>query len=907
MAAWNPFCLLQTRKSGTRHPPRRRLRPTLEAFEDRCLPSTFVWFQNVDGNFNDPANWRDQNGMTGVPGAGDDAVIPGTGFTVTSSEDHTVQSLNANARLTVTAGTITVGDPINPSLLFQLVLDSGASFQVTAGTTFLTSGTDSHGSFDVSPGATLSFSGGMHHLDTGTTLAGAGHYRLSGGTLDIMDAIDAPPNFELAGGTLAGDGTFTVSNTTLSWTGGGMEGGMTGPGSTVIAPSGALAINGPDGKLLDTRSLTTNGPVTWAGAGSLRLDNGAVITNNSTWTLQGDQALTHALGPNGTFINNATGVVTKSTGPGAASVSAVFNNDGTVNGNSGTLQLSGGGFSAGTFNAAGTLSFTGLTQTLGAGAAFGGAGTVRVDGGTLVLNADVPATNFGLGSGTLSGTGTLTVAGNFAWTGGTMASPAGLGGLGGAVSNGALTINGPDLKLLAGGYTLTTNGTVTWAGAGPVRVDDGSVIANSGTWTLQGDQALTHALGTNGTFSNAAAGVVTKAAGTGAASIATVFNNDGTVTVNSGALQLGGDGIDTGTFNLAAATALQFTGGMHVLGAGTTVTGAGTVRVDGGTLTLNADVNVANFGLGSGLLTGTSTLTVAGTFAWTGGSMAGVSGTGGAVSNGALTISGPAAKVLDGGYTLTTNGTVTWTGPSDIRADNGVAILNTGTWTIQNDQALTHAFGISGTFSNAATGVVTKAAGLGVTSIDSTFNNDGTVNVNSGTVQLGGGGRSTGTFNGLAGTTLLFAGGTHMLLAGAPASLLSAGLVQVNGAAVILDTTAMVQDFELTSGSLELTGNGVLNVGGNYTQRVNSTLFIDLAGTTAGTGYGQLNVTGAANLAGTLTVNLTDGFSPGVGDSFTVLTFGSRTGDFGAKNLPPLGVGTWMEMDDPNDLTFTVV
>src|SRR5262249_27465194 len=150
--------------------------------------------------------------------------------------------------------------------------------------------------------------------------------------------------------------------------------------STVIASDGALAINGPNGKLLDTRSLTTNGPVTWGGAGSLRLDNGAAITNNSTWTLQGDQALTHALGPNGAFSNAATGVLTKAGGPGVASIAAALNNDGAVNANSGTLQLGGGGFSTGTFDAAGTLSFTGLTQTLGAGAALTGAGTVRVDG-----------------------------------------------------------------------------------------------------------------------------------------------------------------------------------------------------------------------------------------------------------------------------------------------------------------------------------------------------------------------------------------------------------------------------------------------------------------------------------------------------------------------------------------------
>jgi hypothetical protein len=39
-------------------------------------------------------------------------------------------------------------------------------------------------------------------------------------------------------------------------------------------------------------------------------------------------------------------------------------------------------------------------------------------------------------------------------------------------------------------------------------------------------------------------------------------------------------------------------------------------------------------------------------------------------------------------------------------------------------------------------------------------------------------------------------------------------------------------------------------------------------------------VTGIANLAGTLAVNLVNGFQPASGASFVVLTFGSHTGTF---------------------------
>src|SRR5579864_1603424 len=81
---------------------RRSFRPVLLCLEDRWLPSTFTWFQNVDGNFNDAAHWHDQNGNNGVPGAGDDAFINGGGFTVTSAVSNTVRSLNASSRLTLT-------------------------------------------------------------------------------------------------------------------------------------------------------------------------------------------------------------------------------------------------------------------------------------------------------------------------------------------------------------------------------------------------------------------------------------------------------------------------------------------------------------------------------------------------------------------------------------------------------------------------------------------------------------------------------------------------------------------------------------------------------------------------------------------------------------------------------------
>ena len=52
----------------------------------------------------------------------------------------------------------------------------------------------------------------------------------------------------------------------------------------------------------------------------------------------------------------------------------------------------------------------------------------------------------------------------------------------------------------------------------------------------------------------------------------------------------------------------------------------------------------------------------------------------------------------------------------------------------------------------------------------------------------------------------------------------------------------------------------------------------------AGTQYDQLRVGGSATLDGTLNVSLANGFTPADLDSFQVLTFGSRSGDFAVKN-----------------------
>ncbi|MCC7083947.1 MAG: hypothetical protein IT427_02945 [Pirellulales bacterium] len=70
-------------------------------------------------------------------------------------------------------------------------------------------------------------------------------------------------------------------------------------------------------------------------------------------------------------------------------------------------------------------------------------------------------------------------------------------------------------------------------------------------------------------------------------------------------------------------------------------------------------------------------------------------------------------------------------------------------------------------------------------------------------------------------------------------------------------------------------------------------LKIELGGSTAGSQYDQVNVTGALKLDGMLTVTLINGFVPQFGQMFDFLNWGSLSGSFAAINLPALTNG-WM-------------
>jgi hypothetical protein len=228
---------------------------------------------------------------------------------------------------------------------------------------------------------------------------------------------------------------------------------------------------------------------------------------------------------------------------------------------------------------------------------------------------------------------------------------------------------------------------------------------------------------------------------------------------------------------------------------------------------------LTNFNSSSGTLAN-GTYTVGGTLEFTGANI---------VNNAAnLTISGTAAKILNG-------------------SANGLANFanNTGSFTVTGDGNFTTG---SAAFTNSNLVTVSKGSTMtvgggdaysqsaGTTTVDGTLTAYDGINVTGGTIQ-GAGTLSASVTVGGSGTT----------------PTISAG----------------------DSGKA-----GLLVITGSYTQLSTATMNSFIGGSAAGTQYSQLQVSGTATLAGTLTVTLAGGFTPTIGSTFTVLTASSITDTF---------------------------
>jgi hypothetical protein len=348
---------------------------------------------------------------------------------------------------------------------------------------------------------------------------GGASLTIGGGSLTIAGPSEIQGALTLAGGTLTGTGNVTVSGV-LTWTGGAMSGGA------ITSADGGISLSGASVKDLNGRTLNNPATATWSGTGAFRVGGGSVVHNTGTWDCQNDASIAYLGGPLPTFDNSGT--FKKSSGAGTTTVAIRIDNTGTVQAQTGTINLTGGGTHTGSFDgSAGTIQFGANTHELNAGTSL--SGSTQLAGGTLNVNSAVAATTFTHSAGTLQGAASFTTSDLYTWTGGAMF------GSGVTSADGGISLGGASVKDL-NGRTLNNPATATWSGTGSFRVGSGSVVDNTGTWDCQSDAIISFLGGAAPTFNNS--GTFRKSAGAGTTTVGIHFGNSGTVDVQSGTLDV---------------------------------------------------------------------------------------------------------------------------------------------------------------------------------------------------------------------------------------------------------------------------------------------------------------------------------------------------------------------------------
>ncbi len=366
--------------------------------------------------------------------------------------------------------------------------------------------------------------------------------------------------------------------------------------------------------------------------------------------------------------------------------------------------------------------------------------------------------------------------------------------------------------------------------------------------------------------------------GTGITEIDPRFNNAGSVQVNSGTLDLNGPGRHNSLFLVDPGAFLVFDGAFQTLQSGTSFDGGGLVIVSDTTLTVagaSTDVVFSTplrlMGAGNGgSLSGPGTVESWDSLDWQRGSVRDFD------AYGTVTLSTNGVKTVNGTFNNYAN--FVYDGPGSLELNSGT-FNNYNTFEIRNSVAIGDATAPNfpaSSFNNLAGddfyGIVTKtAAGFGPgTLFDVKFTNAGGLYLNGLDIQFV---KDVIQSGGLAVTKL--DGGT--LSAGIPFDL-QAGLL-LGGGTIAGDINVGTAIVEVGSNPSNL----VLTVTGSYYMGATSTLTIDASGANS---WGQVNVGQTAYLAGTLQLQLLNGYTPpATGITVSVLFAGNLLNEF--NTTPP--------------------
>jgi hypothetical protein len=375
-----------------------------------------------------------------------------------------------------------------------------------------------------------------------------------------------------------------------------------------------------------------------------------------------------------------------------------------------------------------------------------------------------------------------------------------------------------------------------------------------------------------------------------------LVTSGGTLTMTGGSVTTTGTGAN-GVFAYGSGSSATLTNvTIHCsgqLGHGVDVTGGATMTLTNLTVTTES-TNAAAIATdrGSGTITATG-----GTFTTAGSDSPGIYSTGAiTVTDADITATGSEAAVIEGANSITlTNTTLRGDkkrGVMIYQSMSGDAEGSTGTFTMTGG-TLTAKVGPLFYVTN-ATGVITLTGTTvslaGETIIDASAGSWGTSGSNGGTA----------TFT--ADSEMLDGDITADSISSITATLQNNTTLSgaATRAAVNIDSTSswtITDDSTLTS----LTNNGTVTfdeagltatISGAYTQSSTGTLSITLNGSSI---FDSLAITGTATLAGKLNIVLADGFTPSVGDTFKILTYGSRSGSFETKSTSASGLSYTIE------------
>ncbi|HEY9285660.1 MAG TPA: Calx-beta domain-containing protein, partial [Pyrinomonadaceae bacterium] len=368
-------------------------------------------------------------------------------------------------------------------------------------------------------------------------------------------------------------------------------GTLTGAGATDIPAGAALQLRGTQPTL--ARAVNNAGTANYAATSSM-VFNGATFNNLAGGVFNvNSETLIFELGTPATFAN--AGTVRKGAGAGAAEFRLAFDNNGTVDLQSGELNFSARGTSAGAFNGAGGTTLRLAGQTLQASAAvaaptlflsgataFGGAlnvtGTTNVAGtatftgsvvsagqtlnvtGAGTFNSNAVSAQTVNVTGTLGGSADVGVpaGGTFNLTGGTLAP----GGTTSIPAAATLNLGGAQPTIAR---TVNNAGTANYAPTGGMVLSGATFNNQSGAaFNVQSDTVLSQA-GAGATFNNS--GSLLKGAGAGAAEFRLAFTNAGAVTASAGTLHFSiGNYTQTAGETVLSGGGVQTTGLLDVQG-----------------------------------------------------------------------------------------------------------------------------------------------------------------------------------------------------------------------------------------------------------------------------------------------------------------------------------------------------